>query len=168
MFVLCSLQIDQFNITNLRVKKFQFKLDFSTTATSGTTIFLSLNPQMSGPQLIFAQNIVVDSRSKTSVIMSCDDQVLEAQCIEQLSNLKKNIKVDITFELSWSRLTIFDLRTSVDTFSNSSQIAIIVGCSVGGVVLIALIAGIIYMKRRSQSHKHHLLSEVDQKINQAE
>ncbi|CAL6038764.1 Hypothetical_protein [Hexamita inflata] len=151
MLFLCSIQVDQFNISNIRVEKLQLKFDFSTTAFPGAELYVSINAQLPDSQLIFVQKVVVDTSNKTSVSMSCDDQILLAQCSEQLSSLKKNILVAITFDQSYYRHTVYKLKASVDTYSNSTQVAIIVGCSVGGVVLIVLLVVLVgFMKRKNR------------------
>ncbi|CAL6019581.1 Hypothetical_protein [Hexamita inflata] len=151
MIFLYSIQVDQFNISNIRVEKLQLKFDFSTTAFPGAELYVSINAQLDS-QLIFVQKVVVDTQTKTSVSMSCEDQILLAQCTEQLSGLKKNILVAITFDQSYYRHTVYKLKASVDTCSNSTQVAIIIGCSVGGVVLIALLVVlVIFLKRMNRS-----------------
>ncbi|CAL6002999.1 Hypothetical_protein [Hexamita inflata] len=158
MLFLCSIQVDQFNISNIRVEKLQLKFDFSTTAFPGAELYVSINAQLPDSQLIFVQKVVVDTSTKTSISMSCDDQILLAQCSEQLSSLKKNILVAITFDQSYYRHTVYKLKASVDTYSNSSQVAIIVGCTVGGVVLIAsLVVLVIFLKIKN--HLQPLLAE---------
>ncbi|CAL5995307.1 Hypothetical_protein [Hexamita inflata] len=158
MLFLCSIQVDEFNISNIRVEKMQLKFDFSTTAFSGSALQVSINAKLPESQLIFVQKVVVDTSTKTSVSMNCDDQILLAQCAEQLSSLKKNILVGITFDQSYFVYTIHKLKASVDTYSNNTQVAIIIGCSVGGVVLVALIIVLaVFMKRKNRVQP--LLSE---------
>ncbi|CAL6003043.1 Hypothetical_protein [Hexamita inflata] len=158
MLFLCSIQVDEFNISNIRVEKHQLKFDFSTTAFPGAELYVSINAQLPDSQLIFVQKVVVNTSTKTSVSMSCDDQILLAPCSEQLSSLKKNILVGITFDQSYFVYTVHKLKASVDTYSNSSQVAIIVGCTVGGVVLIAsLVVLVIFLKIKN--HLQPLLAE---------
>ncbi|CAL6003017.1 Hypothetical_protein [Hexamita inflata] len=81
MLFLCSIQVDQFNISNIRVEKLQLKFDFSTTAFPGAELYVSINAQLPDSQLIFVQKVVVDTSTKTSISMSCDDQILLARVV---------------------------------------------------------------------------------------
>ncbi|CAL6086408.1 Hypothetical_protein [Hexamita inflata] len=159
MIFLYSIQVDQFNISNIHVEKLQLKFDFSTTAFPGAELYVSINAQLPDSQLIFVQKVVVDTQTKTSVSMICEDQILLAQCTEQLSSLKKNILVAITFDQSYYRYTIYKLKASVDTCSNSTQVVIIIGCSVGGVVLIALLVVLVIFLKRRKNRSQPLLAE---------
>ncbi|CAL5995743.1 Hypothetical_protein [Hexamita inflata] len=155
MFFLYSIQVDTFDVVSVRVEQMKLKLDFITTAYPSSKLAISIKAYLPDSQLIFLKNVIVDYRNKTSVAMNCEeDQVLDAPCNGLLLNLKKNIKVDITFEQANYRYTIHNVYTPVDTYSNTQQIAIIVGCSVGGVVIIALLVVFVILLKRRRNTKH--------------
>ncbi|CAL5994120.1 Hypothetical_protein [Hexamita inflata] len=160
LLFLFSIQVDTFDVVSVRVEQMKLKLDFVTTAYPSSKVAINIKAYLPDAQLIFFKNVIVDYRNKTSVVMNCEeDQVLDAFCNGLLLNLKKNIKVDITFEQTnilgqYYRYTLHNIYTPVDTYSNTQQIAVIVGCSVGGVVIIVLLVVlIIFLKRKRNTKK---------------
>ncbi|CAL6033020.1 Hypothetical_protein [Hexamita inflata] len=138
MLLLCSVQIDQFQVSNLRIEQLMLKFDVFTTVSQGANIFVSVNVQVSSSHLIFAKKFVINSSNITSIIMTCEDQVIVAQCNENLASLKKNLKVDITFQQFYDKdkVAIIKQNVKVDTHSKNTEIIII--ASVCGAIFILL------------------------------
>ncbi|CAL6069588.1 Hypothetical_protein [Hexamita inflata] len=157
MLFLCSLQIDQFQVSDLRIEQLILKFDVCTTVSQGAKIFISVNMQVSNSHLIFAKNFVINSSNITYVTMTCEDQVIVAQCNEKLASLKKNIQVNITFQQfqGKDKVAIIKQNVKVDTYSKNTEI-IAIASVCGAIFILLFFVQVIQFKSKNKQQPYLL------------
>ena len=126
--------------------------------------------KMSEVTSVDTTNIILKELKEGSVSttgdISADDQAGADSAATSLSNNLNNLGVTVTsgsFDVFYDDAAVDD--GSTDTTASDVPVGIIVGCTVGGVVLIAIIVGVVW-KLKSNKSQDVILEETNHNINE--
>ncbi|CAL5993972.1 Hypothetical_protein [Hexamita inflata] len=141
-----------------QLKDQNFVVDFDTGCHyDGLNVMVNLKPIMSGSQLVYASNTSI-SNHKVHAVLQCSVDQIE-QCSSQIKKIKKSIKADITLTIAGGTETFYEVQVTFPDEKSNQSTAIIIGCVIGGVVLV-IIGVIIFIVVRNKNPKVHLLDPV--------
>ncbi|CAL6002947.1 Hypothetical_protein [Hexamita inflata] len=128
----------------------KFVVDFDAGCHyDGLNVMVNLKPIMSGSQLVYASNTPI-SNHKVHAVLQCSADQIE-QCSSQIKKIKKSIKADITLTIAGGTETFYEVQVAFPGEKSNQSTAIIIGCVIGGVVLviIGMITFIVIRNKKS-------------------
>ncbi|CAL5994118.1 Hypothetical_protein [Hexamita inflata] len=154
LFYLYSVQVCAKNVSVTVVKQ-QFAIHFNInnqcSKWNGTTINVTMEAEFPGKgNITFNKQFELRSADRGTIgTMNCSD-TYENSCIQSMRELNQNLHVDITFhDKNNNTEKFYDVEVDVDTKTKGVNVGLVVGCSVGGVVVIAgAIIGLILYKKK--------------------
>ncbi|CAL5991026.1 Hypothetical_protein [Hexamita inflata] len=148
-----------------------FITSFSSTChQSGTQFTVQLTPQLSQP-LTLQNTVFLDDHLSAKVQHTCADS-LQSDCNKQLNNLKDGqILVNYLIQEPIYGAEQYSLYVNVrggDKLSNTAEIIIIVGCVLGGVLVIVIGIFVVRycMKKNKKQHAALVVDPVQQYNNE--
>ncbi|CAL5995742.1 Hypothetical_protein [Hexamita inflata] len=160
LFYLYSVQVCAKNVS-VTVVKLQFAIHFNInnlcTKWNGTTVNVTLETDfLSKGNITFNKQFELRSfdRGATGTI-NCSNTQYENSCLQSMRELNQNLHADITFrDKNNNTEKFYDVEVEVDTNTKGVNVGLVVGCSVGGVVIAgAIIHGFILYKKKHDDIK---------------
>ncbi|CAL6003015.1 Hypothetical_protein [Hexamita inflata] len=152
MLFLYSVQVCTKNVS-VKIVKEQFMVSFNNLCPEfGNTVNVIIEADIPGYSNTFSKKITLDAKRSGSGTLNCNNAQWGMNCKESIRKIKKNFDADISFRgANQLADNYYDIVIDVDTKTADLNMGLIIGCSVGGVVIIvvAVVGFIIYKKKHA-------------------
>ncbi|CAL6019579.1 Hypothetical_protein [Hexamita inflata] len=152
MLFLYSVQVCTKNVS-VKIVKEQFVVNFTNLCPEfGDTVNVIIEADIPGYSNTFNRQFALDVNRSGSGTLNCNNAQWGMNCKESIRKIKKNFNADITFRGANQQAdNYFDIKVDVDTKTADLNLGLIVGCSVGGavIIVIAVFGFVMYKKRHT-------------------